>query len=173
MIAVDSADSPECLEWRWQHGGQRAARFLTLLNALRNGASPETLEGLGWDCLASIDSDPHQPRADVPLWLTRVAERIDDEFARVVLVKDLARDAGVHPVFLARIFRRHFGTSITERLSVRRLECAATELGRAFAKLPLVALESGFSDQSHLTRTFKKATGLTPGVFHRIASDPA
>jgi AraC-like DNA-binding protein len=41
------------------------------------------------------------------------------------------------------------------------------------SNLPLasIAREVGFSDQSHFSRTFKRATGMTPGAFRALFSD--
>ena len=62
---------------------------------------------------------------------------------------------------LARDFRRAFGTSPDRYRTLRRLALArrAIERGEPLAQ---VAARTGFADQSHLTRQFKRAYGLTP-----------
>lgn len=62
---------------------------------------------------------------------------------------------------LSRDFRAVFGTSPYRYLILRRLDKARSMLlaGRAIAE---VAAACAFSDQSHLTRQFKGAFGLTP-----------
>ncbi|HEX6625266.1 MAG TPA: helix-turn-helix transcriptional regulator, partial [Pyrinomonadaceae bacterium] len=48
-----------------------------------------------------------------------------------------------------------------------RIERACRELERPASSIIDVALSAGFSDQSHFTRAFKRATGMTPGAFRR------
>jgi AraC family transcriptional regulator len=74
----------------------------------------------------------------------------------------------MHPVSLARAFRRAHGCSITwyrRRSRVRR----AADLLTTAMPLADVAMESGFTDQSHFCRVFKVETGLTPSVYRRLA----
>ena len=45
----------------------------------------------------------------------------------------------------------------------------ADRLTATGASLAAVATETGFADQAHLTRVFKRETGLTPAVFRSLA----
>jgi AraC-like DNA-binding protein len=73
----------------------------------------------------------------------------------------LERITGVDRFTLARHFRRAFGTSPDRYRTLRRLALARTAIE---AGLPLAraAAQAGFADQSHMTRQFKQAYGLTP-----------
>jgi AraC-like DNA-binding protein len=77
---------------------------------------------------------------------------------------ELERIAGLDRFAIARHFRRAFGTSPDRYRTMRRLDLARAAIARG---VPLVrsAAEAGFSDQSHLTRQFKKAFGITPGTW--------
>ena len=68
---------------------------------------------------------------------------------------------GVDRFTLARHFRRALGTSPDRYRTMRRLGLARAAIERG---LPLAeaAASSGFADQSHMTRQFKRAYGLTP-----------
>lgn len=157
-------------EWGWTHGGPAAKRFLDLVCDARQGEPDDALEGGLLDLLAALR--PAAGSADdagpVPGWLVRVAEELEDTFTDPRLVRDLARDASVHPVALARAHRRHYGCSITERVRARRVREAAALLRREGCSLSTVAFRTGFSDQSHLTRVFRSETGLTPGVYRSL-----
>jgi AraC-like DNA-binding protein len=67
---------------------------------------------------------------------------------------------------LSRDFRAAFGTSPYRYLTLRRLDRARRMMlaGRSIAE---TAHESGFADQSHFSRMFKRAFGLTPDGWRR------
>ncbi len=69
---------------------------------------------------------------------------------------------GLDRYAIARQFRACLGVSPYRYLTLRRLD-RARSLIRKGAPLADTALASGFADQSHLTRQFKKAYGVTPG----------
>lgn len=70
---------------------------------------------------------------------------------------------------LSRQFRSYFGTSPHRYLIMRRLDKVKTELA-AGASLAEAATSSGFSDQSHMTRHFNRAFGMSPGHWRRLRS---
>ena len=70
---------------------------------------------------------------------------------------------------LARHFRACLGTSPYRYLVMRRLD-RARALIRNGAPLADAALRCGFADQSHMTRQFKQAYGLSPGRFVALAA---
>lgn len=70
--------------------------------------------------------------------------------------------SGLDRFRLARQFRACFGTSPHRYLLMRRLQ-KARDLIATQMPLAEIAVETGFSDQSHLNRQFKKAYGMTPG----------
>jgi AraC-like DNA-binding protein len=74
--------------------------------------------------------------------------------------------AGLDRFTIARHFRRAYGTSPDRYRTMRRLELARRAIQ---AGMPLVdaAAAAGFADQSHMTRQFKRAYGLTPGQWAR------
>ena len=99
-----------------------------------------------------------------------VAERVSSTNDSV---ETIARELAMHPIALARAFRRAHGCSITDVRRRSRVRRAASLIG---SNMPLaaVALESGFSDQSHFCRHFKLELGLTPATFRGlIHSRPA
>jgi AraC family transcriptional regulator len=104
-----------------------------------------------------------------PAWLREVEERLRDIPPGQVTIAGLARDVGVHPIHLARVFRRYHGAAPAAYVRRLRLDWAARELIRSDTPLSVVASEAGFADQAHFTRAFKAATGLTPGRYRQAA----
>jgi AraC family transcriptional regulator len=102
------------------------------------------------------------------LWLRRSREYLADADPRGMSVGAVARMVGVHPSRLARDFRRSFGMSPGEYVRRLRVERAQSDLEGSSDSLSAIALRHGYADQSHFTRDFKRATGLTPAAFRRL-----
>jgi AraC family transcriptional regulator len=99
-----------------------------------------------------------------PPWLLRADESLRASLDQRWSLAALAAAAGVHPARLARGFRRVYGESVGERLRRLRLEAARAALARSSSDLAEVAYACGFADQSHMTRAFRRAFGVTPGA---------
>ncbi len=157
--------------WRWIHGGEFASEFLALLASLRDGPPHRgEIQSQAIDLLASARLNPDPGRSGpVPPWLGNVRDRIRGDFAEGVRVQALAGDVGVHPVSLARAFRRHYGTSITSCVRRIRVREAAARLSGTDEPLAGLAQMAGFADQAHMCRVFKTTTGLTPGRYRELS----
>lgn len=105
----------------------------------------------------------------VPSWMTLIEEKIQDEYATVIQSKSLANMVGVHPVYLARVFRRIHRCSIKTYLHRIRLNRALQELNNSDKPLTHIALDAGFADQSHFNRIFKQHISVSPGNFRKWA----
>lgn len=125
----------------------------------------------GTDRLESIAepglwSDDREGRRE-PDWLGRVREILHDRPTEVVRMADLAREADVHPVHLARVFRRHHGCTLAEYQRRLRIRAACARLA-GDEPLSVIALSVGFADQAHFTRRFKELVGVPPGKYRRL-----
>ncbi|HVG24977.1 MAG TPA: helix-turn-helix domain-containing protein [Thermoanaerobaculia bacterium] len=127
--------------------------------------SPMVVEALMLELF--VASARHRDSGTAPLWLRDVRATIDERFREPLTLSMLAADADVHAAHLARTFRRHYGTTVGELLRERRVAYAKQRLASR-APLSEIALDAGFADQSHFTRTFRKSTGMTPTAFQQI-----
>lgn len=156
---------PAARQWRWTHAGPAVPAFLRLLACFRSSPSDDGLLERGVaDVLASLRDVGDDTRRDPPGWLLRAREEMDDVGCGV-RVRDVAAQAGVHPVYLARQFRRFFGSSVVSYLQRARMTRAADLIASSSMPLSAVAFQAGFADQSHLSRSFRAATGFTPGAY--------
>lgn len=78
-----------------------------------------------------------------------------------ITLEELAGHSGRDRWSLSRDFRLLFGTSPYRYLTMRRLDLVKTLLMQGYT-LVNAALAAGFSDQSHMSKHFSKAFGLTP-----------
>jgi AraC family transcriptional regulator len=152
-------------------GGPAAWLAARLYQEFRWGdaASRLMVEGLLLEIAAEL-SRSAAPHAAAPCWLRRVRDLLRARFRENLSPADVAAEVGTHPVHLASVFRKHLGCSVGDFVRNCRVEFAASELARPGAPLADIAAEAGFADQSHFTRVFKQATGLTPAAFRRAVA---
>ncbi len=116
----------------------------------------------------------HAPATDAVLQgvsIRRVYEARDflaENALRTVRSEELETVTGLDRFALSRQFRKVFATSPHRFQVMRRLDAARRLILRG-QKLADVAAATGFADQSHLTRHFKKCFGVTPGRWARAA----
>ena len=99
-------------------------------------------------------------------WLIEARQRLLDQ--PQLAVSTLAQALGRHPVHLARQFRSAFGKPPSEVRQYDRTARAIEYVVRSSRGLADIAFDAGFSDQAHMTRVLKKATGWTPGELRRV-----
>jgi AraC family transcriptional regulator len=99
--------------------------------------------------------------------LRRVLEYIDANLQNDITLENLAGVAGYSVFHFARKFAFAMGIPPHRYISRIRLENAMAEL--AVGKLPLaeIALNAQFSSQASFTRSFHRATGMTPQEYRR------
>jgi AraC-like DNA-binding protein len=102
----------------------------------------------------------------VPAAVTRVQRLLEGRADEPLALDDLAREAGWSPGHLIKEFRRGLGLTPHAYLLQVRVEHARRRIAEG-CSLVDAALASGFADQSHLNRQFKRVLGVTPGVFAR------
>ena len=142
---------------------RRACSELTRIDDL----SPLVCEGLSLEILAELSRHARSRDARPPCWLERTRDAVASRFREKLTLDELAADAGVHPAHLVREFRRHYGTTVGAAIRVQRIELAARLLHTSDDPIAEIALDVGFSQQSHFTAAFRKVTGSTPARFRR------
>jgi AraC family transcriptional regulator len=148
-------------EWSWRPLVRRD--YGELLASL---AAPDRLRDATFELLA-LGSRLDRKKGTPPRWLRTVAEQLNDRPDLSLSV--VAADAGVHPVYLARAFRRWYGTSPSAFRLLQRTSAAigaALWSGKAASD---VAHGVGFADQSHMARSIRSATGHTLSELRLLA----
>jgi AraC family transcriptional regulator len=136
---------------------------------LRGDFKDSILEGHVFEILGAI-AGFESPDRTAPRWFGRVKELLHEGFHEPLRMGDLAREAGVHPVHLARVFRKFENRTPGEYRQRLQVRAACELLPDAEWPLAVIAAECGFADQSHFTRVFRRMTGTTPAQFRRAVA---
>jgi AraC family transcriptional regulator len=139
------------------------AALRLLVHAVQPGVQHDAdLETQALELPESLMSRPrHSAYRGQPLWLRSAEAFLRARFRESVSLKDAAREVGVHPVHLARVFRRRHGCPVSKYLRNLRL-VEASRLVMDGASLAQASLAAGFADQPHFSRSFAAAVGLSP-----------
>ncbi|WP_307816169.1 AraC family transcriptional regulator [Myceligenerans indicum] len=145
-------------------------RFTGLDRALtlREDVAAETLfalvtEGLAWH-LTGRPTPAREPSTTTTARYAR--DLLDTDPTQPVRLADVAAEIGVTVPHLVRAFTREFGLPPHRYLVGRRLDLARRRL-LAGEPAPDVAATTGFHDQAHLTRHFRRLLRTTPGRYQR------
>jgi AraC-like DNA-binding protein len=109
-----------------------------------------------------------QPAPAVPEAVQRARDYLHAHAADAVTLAELAAHAGISPFHLLRTFHAAVGMAPHAYLTQVRV-AQAKALLRGGQSVAQVAALTGFPDQSHLTRHFKRSVGVAPGRFARAA----
>jgi len=109
-------------------------------------------------------------RERTPHWLLQVREMLREEPNRRRSLTDLSRRIGRHPVQISRQFHQHFGCTIGDYMRRVRIARAQSLLSLPGMEVSQIALDCGFCDQSHFTRTFRRLTGMPPHLYRVVIS---
>lgn len=131
--------------------------------------TPLSLEGLALEIVAATSRrvDSLHERG-IPRWLTQVREYLHAHFAEKISFASVAELVGIHPVYLARQFRRAFRCTMGEYVRRLRVETACSKISTSDLPFCEIALTVGFYDQSHFSNVFRCLTGTTPSQYRTI-----
>ena len=124
------------------------------------------IEGLMFELVGeAVRARPNVEANHPPRWLVQARELLHEHFAESLKLDDMAQLVGVHPVHLAQAFHKSYACTIGDYVRRLRIERACHELATSESPIVDIALATGFCDQSHFTRTFKKVVGIAPSQY--------
>lgn len=154
-------------DWRDEQRARLANRIYRELRYW-DPVSCVSVEALALELVVDL-SRGYQLRGDAPSWHHRVIDKIQSEYLNQISLAELGDLAGLHPVHVARVFRRFERCSVGDYIRRLRVEHARRALVDTKRPIAEIALEAGFSDQSHLTRLMKRSLGITPAALRESA----
>lgn len=170
----------------------RAYELLILISrtAIDEGAPPEKVLALNDRCMAEMRENGDFDALCV--WLSRSIKRYMDEafnfsemrdadiihrtvqfmqlhYAAKTSLEDIARSVYLSPTYLCRLFKRKMGVTVMQFYTTLRIDKCKELLVSTDEPLSEIAQETGFGDQSHFTKVFKRVVGMTPLSYRRKA----
>jgi len=125
------------------------------------------VEGLCWELLAQVAKCNRGNGRIAPRWLKKARNLLRDGCALEFGVSDVAHQIGVHPVHFVRAFRKFFNCTPGDYLRRCRVEKARSLVAGSTLSLSETALECGYSDQSQLSKAFKRYLGVSPREYRQ------
>lgn len=123
------------------------ARYWNPPGSPRDGASRTTAK----------DTDLHE--------IMPALERVNSHLPYRLPLQDAAEACGMSRSFFCSVFRRSMGVSFAKFVLRARLAWVSGQLISSNETIASIAASAGFTDESHLHRTFIKHYGCTPGVY--------
>ena len=103
-----------------------------------------------------------------PDWVRELKEIIQDQIDTNLNLTNISKSLDINPSYLSREFSKHFNNlSFGEYTRKMRIEKAIGLMRTSPYSLTEIAYLTGFSDQSHFTRIFKKHTGQNPSSYRK------
>ena len=144
-------------------------RLFSAMTSSESGSSAIHREELLLELLVRVARERGQPDAGRPasMAITRAKTLIDDAPTASIALADLARECGLSRFQVLRGFVKATGFTPHAYLMQRRTDLARRLIAR---RTPLAdaAAASGFADQSHMTRTFVRKYGISPGAYAAV-----
>lgn len=111
----------------------------------------------------SVDSEAYAEDSRCDIY--NITEYIDEHLSDKISVNDIASICGISYSYFAKRFLAVYGTTCKEYIEKMRLFKVEEFLQYTDFDLNYIAQETGFSDCSHMIRSFKKSRGITPKQF--------
>jgi AraC-like DNA-binding protein len=113
----------------------------------------------------------HSDKKKIPNWVNDLKEIIQDQIDTQFTfdLKKISSDLDINPSYLSRAFSKYFkDLNFGDYVRKLRIEKAINLIQNTTHSLTEIAYLTGFSDQSHFTRIFKKQTGKNPSSYRKV-----
>lgn len=99
--------------------------------------------------------------------LKKALDYIDENYMNDIKITTLSEMSNMSDSTFLRTFKRDFSLTPKRYIISRRLKKVAELLSTSDKAFCEISILCGFSDQSHMTREFKRVTGITPSAYQR------
>ncbi len=117
---------------------------------------------------------PAPSKGGLAPWQERkVRSHIDGRLDTKILIEDLADLVSLSTTHFCRAFKTSFHATPHAYIVQQRVQRAQDLMRATRSPLSQIALDCGFSDQTHLSKLFRRLTGRTPNAWRRACAQGA
>ncbi|RKN83550.1 AraC family transcriptional regulator [Ulvibacterium marinum] len=149
------------------------ARFL-LMKVYRELVIDDSLSDLSLQMLClelTVPKFVHPKNGNSTNWLENLEEYLRCTLPKKLSLDQLSEVCNLHPVTVSKGFATHFNCTLGQFKRKLMVERALPMVSSSELSLCEIALECGFFDQSHFTRTFKELIGCSPKTYRKFKKD--
>jgi transcriptional regulator GlxA family with amidase domain len=168
----DSAISSglDAAQWSWFEEPEIVRSAIELRRAMKSSPAASA-PAYAFLETVSAAADHETAKRAAPPWLPEVLRVLEERFESSLRFDAIAHDQGIHPVYLSRAFRRHTGVAMHDYVRSLRLRSARHLLSGSKRSVAAIAAQCGFSDSSHLCRTFSECLDMTPKSYRSLCRE--
>lgn len=164
------------LGYNFKNDDEQLEKGMILYDALYSWAkylqkekhTQQPVENLLLNVFNNFLKDKAGSKKKTPAWAQELKELIQDHIDTNLSLKELSKGLEINPSYLSREFSKYFeDLSFGEYIRKLRIEKAMDLMQSSSYSLTEIAYLTGFSDQSHFTRIFKKHTGRNPSAYKK------
>jgi len=133
-----------------------------------DGSTILSIETILLEILSKMIRTSKSGSAKKPSWVSKIDVILNDQFADTLSLRYLSQTLDIHPVHLSRDFSKYFNCSLAEYIRKLKVQKSLQLISVRKMDLTTIAMDCGFSDQSHFTRSFKEINGITPSQYRKI-----
>ncbi len=127
-----------------------------------------SIQSLLLETLGKMLRDNRSENNKKPTWVSEINSILNDQFSDQLSLDYLSKTLDIHPVHLSRDFSKYFHSGLGEYIRKLKVQRSLQMISQEKLNLTTIALDCGFSDQSHFTRCFKEINGITPSQYRKI-----
>ena len=141
-------------------------RFQDREGYLETLLSFQTYEELtSWFVQKMVDASRHiamKQQEKTSSVVERAKEYITVHFSEELSLDEMAKELGISPYYLSKLFKETVGVNYIDYLTSLRMRYAKEQLSNSDKSIKEICHESGYGDPNYFSRIFKKWTGVTP-----------
>lgn len=114
---------------------------------------------------ALLYSSRKESSTKIPEKIKRIKNLINIHFSEFIQISELAKEVNLNPVYLGQAFKHYYKTDIKSYQQQLRLHYAISQMCNQDENLTQIAYKTGYADQSHFSKNFRKSTLISPKKF--------
>jgi AraC family transcriptional regulator len=136
---------------------------------LNDPYSSLTIESLMMQAMCEFMHEVTVNNSSAPAWINQLRDLLHSNTNIALTLEKVAKIINIHPVYLCQQFPVYFHSSFGDYIRKIKIEKSVSlMMVNPHNSLTDIAYESGFSDQSHFIRLFRKYVGINPLAYRKI-----